>query len=207
MHGILGVLLSCVYATHLKYKARKASDFLSFLLLFIIIPRSYILTLFRMKFSARLRKGFTLIELLIVIVIIGILAVGLVPKVIDAPKRARDVVRKKDMDSIKVALESFYADNSSAYPSKVAFTDASTLGLGSYFQGSVFPAGSDGATKYYYSLGNGSTTCYILAVKMDVTSSGNSATDPNGGAVPTCAVAAGYATGANKPYMYVVGGN
>jgi len=61
-------------------------------------------------------KAFTLIEMLIVIVIIGILAAALVPRLIDVQGRARDTKRKADMKTIISALEMYMLDNSS-YPS------------------------------------------------------------------------------------------
>ncbi len=72
------------------------------------------------------QQGFTLLELLIVIVIIGILAVIIVPGLSSGPKRARDAQRKADMRGVKNALETFYNDNNS-YP--VQTTTASTTGL------------------------------------------------------------------------------
>lgn len=59
--------------------------------------------------------GFTLLELLIVIVIIGILAVLIIPNLISGPQRARDSQRKNELRSIKNALETYYNDNNS-YP-------------------------------------------------------------------------------------------
>lgn len=62
------------------------------------------------------QKGFTLLELLIVIVIIGILALIIVPGLVSGPKRARDAQRKSDLRGVKNALETYYNDNNS-YPS------------------------------------------------------------------------------------------
>jgi general secretion pathway protein G len=59
--------------------------------------------------------GFTLLELLIVIVIIGILAVLIIPNLASGPARARDAQRKSDLRNIKTALETYYNDNNS-YP-------------------------------------------------------------------------------------------
>jgi general secretion pathway protein G len=52
---------------------------------------------------------------LIVIVIIGILASALIPKVIGIQARARDVQRKVDIQNISVALMLYYTDNNT-YP-------------------------------------------------------------------------------------------
>lgn len=60
--------------------------------------------------------AFTLIELLIVIVIIGILAVALIPRLVGSQARARDTARKADVRQIQNAFATYAADNKGNYP-------------------------------------------------------------------------------------------
>ena len=60
--------------------------------------------------SRRLRKAFTLIELMIVIVILGLLATVVVPRVLNRPEQARRMKAKMDIRSIEAALALFKTD-------------------------------------------------------------------------------------------------
>lgn len=60
--------------------------------------------------------GFTLIEIMVVIVILGILASLVVPKIMGRPDEARIVAAKQDMSSILQALKLYKLDNQ-RYPS------------------------------------------------------------------------------------------
>ncbi len=55
--------------------------------------------------------GFTLIEIMVVIVILGILASLIVPKIMGRPDEARMVAAKQDMSSIMQALKLYKLDN------------------------------------------------------------------------------------------------
>jgi general secretion pathway protein G len=55
--------------------------------------------------------GFTLIEILVVIVILGILAALVVPRVLERPDEARVVAAKADIASILQALKLYRLDN------------------------------------------------------------------------------------------------
>jgi len=61
-------------------------------------------------------QGFTLIEVMVVVVILGILAAIIVPKVMDRPDTARLVKAKTDIRAIESALNLYKLDNFN-YPS------------------------------------------------------------------------------------------
>ncbi len=69
--------------------------------------------------------GFTLLELLIVIVIIGILALLIIPNITSAPKKARDTQRKTDLKAIQKGLEEYFVSNN-AYPTQVSAANVTT---------------------------------------------------------------------------------
>lgn len=56
------------------------------------------------------KKAFTLVEMLILIVIIGILAAALIPRLTGIQARARDVARIQDMRNITMALQLYHVD-------------------------------------------------------------------------------------------------
>jgi general secretion pathway protein G len=62
------------------------------------------------------QQGFTLIELMVVIVILGILAGVVVPRIMDNPDKARVAKAKHDITAIESALDLYRLDNYS-YPS------------------------------------------------------------------------------------------
>lgn len=67
--------------------------------------------------NARLRSsGFTLIEIMVVVVILGILATLVVPKIMGRPDEARAVAARQDIASVMQALNLYRLDNS-RYPS------------------------------------------------------------------------------------------
>jgi general secretion pathway protein G len=57
------------------------------------------------------RGGFTLIEVMVVIVILGILAAVIVPKIMSRPEQARQVKVKQDILAIQGALDLYKLDN------------------------------------------------------------------------------------------------
>lgn len=75
--------------------------------------------------------GFTLIELMVVIVILGILAGLIIPRIMGRPEEARRMKARVQMESIETALKLYKLDNG-AYPSTEqglqALIEAPTVG-------------------------------------------------------------------------------
>jgi general secretion pathway protein G len=60
-------------------------------------------------------KGFTLIELMVVVIILGILAGLIIPKIMGRPEEARRLKAKMQIQQLEQALKLYYLDNST-YP-------------------------------------------------------------------------------------------
>lgn len=69
-----------------------------------------------MRARAQLQRGFTLIEIMVVVVILGILATLVVPKLLGRADDARIVAAKQDIATIVQALKLYKLDNQH-YPS------------------------------------------------------------------------------------------
>lgn len=132
-----------------------------------------------MKFQLRRREGFTLIELLIVIVIIGILAVGFAPTLLNAPKKARDSVRKGQMAGIVQVIEA-YALEKGSYPTAITGT-----AIQPFYPGDIVPTFITTPTAQQITYTPVGTTCYLLSFSVEDTSSGNAASVPTGCTAPT----------------------
>lgn len=64
----------------------------------------------------KVKNWFTLIEVLIVIVIIGILATALIPRIVSVQARARDTKRKVDITTIYNGVMIYAENNNAIYP-------------------------------------------------------------------------------------------
>ena len=92
------------------------------------------------------KKAFTLVEMLIVIVIIGILAAALIPRLLSARGRANDTARKADLQQLGTALISYQVDNS-AFPATPGSVDTIKAQLTRWGLGSI-PADPDKGSSY-----------------------------------------------------------
>jgi general secretion pathway protein G len=76
--------------------------------------------------------GFTLIELMVVIVILGILAGLIVPRIMSRPEEARQAKARMQIESLETALKLYKLDNG-CYPSTEqglqALVEAPTVGI------------------------------------------------------------------------------
>ena len=61
--------------------------------------------------AARLPRGFTLVEIMVVVVILGVLAVLVVPRVVGRADDARAVAAKQDIAAVMGALKLYRLDN------------------------------------------------------------------------------------------------
>lgn len=61
--------------------------------------------------AQRRSSGFTLIEIMVVIVILGVLAALIVPKVLERPDEARGIAAKSDIAAVMQALKLYRLDN------------------------------------------------------------------------------------------------
>jgi len=64
-----------------------------------------------MLIGIRGQRGFTLLEVMVVIVILGILAALVVPKIISRPDEARVIAARQDIASLMQALKLYRLDN------------------------------------------------------------------------------------------------
>ena len=87
------------------------------------------------KHRYKKQTGFTLIEVMVVVVILGILAAVVVPRIMDNPDKARITKAKQDIRALESALNLYRLDNYS-YPT----TDQGLEALSSRPSGSPEPA-------------------------------------------------------------------
>jgi prepilin-type N-terminal cleavage/methylation domain-containing protein len=81
-------------------------------------------TFFRSKRAWNRAAGFTLIEMLIVIVILGILAMIIIPQITVSTEDAKVSTLKSNLTTMRSAIEIYYAQHGNTYPGAIK-TDGS----------------------------------------------------------------------------------
>jgi len=66
----------------------------------------------------RIRHGFTLIELIVLMLVIGIIALIIIPQMLAAERRSSESALRGDLHALRVAIEHFHAD-SGGYPPRL----------------------------------------------------------------------------------------
>jgi general secretion pathway protein G len=123
-----------------------------------------LLTMNRYKENKKNEGGFTLIELMVVVVIIGILAGLIVPRIMGSDDKAREAKTKMQIESLETALKLYKLDNG-AYPTTEqglkALVEAPAAGnlaknwrLGGYLEKSKVPKDPWGNEFIYVSPGS-----------------------------------------------------
>ena len=134
--------------------------------------------------SFKKQGGFTLLELLIVIVIIGILALLIIPNITSAPKKARDTKRKTDITTVRKGLEEYFVNNN-VYPASSGTVSTGGAALAELTQGSApiiktLPQDpkNSGVYLYTYTPANTNSTYTLKAcLENDADNGANTATD------------------------------
>ena len=80
----------------------------------------------KLVWEGRNRSGFTLIEMLIVIIILGILAMVIIPQITVSTEDAKVSTLKTNLTGIRGTIEVYYAQHNMVYPGMVKETDGTT---------------------------------------------------------------------------------
>ena len=74
------------------------------------------------------QSGFTLIEMLIVIIVLGILAMIIIPQITVSTEDAKVSTLQTNLSGVRSAVETYFAQHSNTYPGEKKETDGSAVG-------------------------------------------------------------------------------
>ncbi len=120
-----------------------------------------------------MRKGFTLIEIVVIIVILGIMAVIIVPRLAGVKMTSNESVAQANLRTIAAAMETYASEHNGDYPdntgstAEAKLTTASPSYLNQSFDGKLISG-------YTYTYSNNTATTYtVTAVASSCGSSGS----------------------------------
>lgn len=120
-----------------------------------------------------MRKGFTLIEIVIIIVILGIMAVVVIPRLAGVKMTSNESLAQANLRTIAAAMETYASEHNGEYPDNTAstaeekLTTASPSYLNRSFNGNTLSG-------YTYTYSNNTATTYtVTAVAASCGSSGS----------------------------------
>ncbi|MEE8432779.1 MAG: type II secretion system protein [Candidatus Desulfatibia sp.] len=76
-----------------------------------------------MRLNSKCQSGFTLIEMLIVIVVLGILAMIIIPQITVSTEDAKISTLQTNLSGLRSSIETYYAQHDSIYPGAKKETD------------------------------------------------------------------------------------
>ena len=128
--------------------------------------------------AAHRQAGFTLIELMVVVIILGILATIIVPRILDRPEQARRTKARVQIKILQSSLQLYKLDTG-RYPTtaeglKALVTDPGVRGFraGGYLEGSEVPPDPWGHPYLYLAPGTHSKDFDIESLGRDGESGG-----------------------------------
>jgi len=118
----------------------------------------------------RSRSAFTLIELVVVVMIIGIIAAIVTPKVVKMTQTATDNSARQTLTVLRGAIDAYASSNNGAFPTLTG--SGSTSFVTTYLRSAAFPACPVGAAA-----GNNGVTVQTTGAEL----SGNADASPTNG--------------------------
>ncbi len=119
-------------------------------------------------------KAFTLIELLIVMAVIAILISIAIPSFRGMQNEAKKTRATGELQTLKVAIESYYKNHSSLYPAMAGYQDTLKVAVPTILESYLYdPFVTNGSTPYNFVLSGGTPANSSYYILFSIGPSGN----------------------------------